>query len=315
MENLDEYNQPVNSDHMEKSDLTDIEDAVFQITNDPMGNLEGTSQELLTLQPSTPSYTSFIEAPIINQGFNSGSDASDNFLIPNQDTEVHAVNQQATVLTGLGTPAVDNANRLIIILPTVDNPLLINESFQQVIPVHQQCTTMHQEISGNITIAAQSSSNQEPVSAGVLQSTTNYQVMTDNSLIAQNTTNQQDIENAISVHNANSNDKNMPSTSKPHTPKKRGRKPKYPEGRRPRIRKIKLYEMNEFDDPNRERRRLNAINARKHRALAKEKLEEAQKRLRTVEKERDMLKKEVEKYKTFEETLLKQLRELRDYDC
>lgn len=317
MESFGEYNPLVNSDHNEKSDMINIVD-VPMITNDPMWILEeSTSQEFQTLQPPPPSYTdletmSFIEAPIVNQDFRSSNDASNNFLILDQDIQVDAVNQQPVVLTDLGTPAVDNADQIIIILSSVTNPLS-TESFQHAIPVIN--STINQELSGNITLGAQSTTNQENVSGVAEQVTTNPQVMKNNSLVAQNTTNRQVIENATSVDNTSNNDQNMASTSKPPTPKKRGRKPKYPEGRRPRSRKVKLYEMSAFDDPNRERRRLNAINARRHRALAKEKLEQSEKMLQKVTEERDSLRKEVEKYKKLEEALLKQLEELQNWDC
>lgn len=97
-------------------------------------------------------------------------------------------------------------------------------------------------------------------------------------------------------------------------PRKRGRKPKGEPGaprRRNRPKKVKLYEMNQFEDNEKERRRKNAVNAKRHRNIAKDKMSKVENLLAAVTKERDFLKKEVEKLQRNEKSLLMKLSNMR----
>ncbi|KAK4319901.1 hypothetical protein Pmani_009207 [Petrolisthes manimaculis] len=129
----------------------------------------------------------------------------------------------------------------------------------------------------------------------------------DGTEIVQCTMNRQVMEGAVrDKQNTTNNEENV-TKYEPRTPKKRGRKPKLHGGRRSRKQKVKLYEMNAFEDSEKERRRQNAINAKRHRKLAKDRLTELENMLQEVTEERNMLKNEVAKLKKSENSLLKEL--------
>ncbi len=93
-------------------------------------------------------------------------------------------------------------------------------------------------------------------------------------------------------------------------PKKRGRKRKYPEGMAPsrrRPRKPKVYEMGPLPDQHLEKKRLNALNAKKHRDLQKQAKQELTIQLELAKSERDRLQLTVNQYKQREQQLLQLL--------
>lgn len=93
-------------------------------------------------------------------------------------------------------------------------------------------------------------------------------------------------------------------------PKKRGRKPKNSTGpvrRQRRPPKTKVYDMLPFADVEAERKRQNAVNAKRHRDMAKQKMADMQSKLDEVIMERDNLKKLVENLQHNEEMLLQKL--------
>ncbi len=92
-------------------------------------------------------------------------------------------------------------------------------------------------------------------------------------------------------------------------PKKRGRKRKYPEGvpRSRRVKKPKVYEMGELDDEEAEKKRKNAINAKRHRDMQKKEKEELSVALNQASAERDRLVDLVKQYKQREQQLLQLL--------
>ncbi|XP_068219922.1 uncharacterized protein [Palaemon carinicauda] len=96
----------------------------------------------------------------------------------------------------------------------------------------------------------------------------------------------------------------QPNTPSPSPAKTGPTKPRT--YRRQRVKKPKKYEiMEELVDPLEEKKRLNAINAKKNRDRKKDKLKDLGERVDAVTRERDMLRKEVEELKKRE----KQLRE------
>lgn len=100
-------------------------------------------------------------------------------------------------------------------------------------------------------------------------------------------------------------------------PKKRGRKPKSSTGpvrKSRRQPKVKVYEMQPLDDAEAERKRLNAINAKRHRDIAKQKMADMQCKLDDVVKERDNLKQMVEKLQQNEKILLQKLNQQHQQD-
>lgn len=94
--------------------------------------------------------------------------------------------------------------------------------------------------------------------------------------------------------------------------RKRGRKPKSEKGNyappKPKARKRKIYEIDEpLEDKEQERKRLNAVNAKRHRDLQKQAKEVLSEQLETVKVERDSLKREVEALRMKEVELSQQL--------
>ncbi|XP_068230221.1 uncharacterized protein [Palaemon carinicauda] len=91
--------------------------------------------------------------------------------------------------------------------------------------------------------------------------------------------------------------------------RKRGRKPKSDSGANlPKAKKPKVYEIDQpFEDKEMERKRLNAVNAKRHRDMQKEAREKAEMQLLVVKNERDMLKKQVEELQRSEALLKKQM--------
>lgn len=94
--------------------------------------------------------------------------------------------------------------------------------------------------------------------------------------------------------------------------RKRGRKPKSEKGiyapPKPKARKRKIYEIDEpLEDKEQERKRLNAVNAKRHRDLQKQAKEVLSEQLETVKVERDSLKREVEALRMKEVELSQQL--------
>ncbi|XP_037803847.1 histone-lysine N-methyltransferase, H3 lysine-79 specific-like [Penaeus monodon] len=98
-------------------------------------------------------------------------------------------------------------------------------------------------------------------------------------------------------------------------PKKRGRKRLYPPGttppRRRRPRKVKLYELETFEDPEMERKRQNALNAKIHREKQKEKKEALQGQLEAAIRDRDELKRQLEEMREREKKLVLELELIR----
>ncbi|XP_068230223.1 uncharacterized protein [Palaemon carinicauda] len=91
--------------------------------------------------------------------------------------------------------------------------------------------------------------------------------------------------------------------------RKRGRKPKSDSGANlPKAKKPKVYEITQpFEDKEMERKRLNAVNAKRHRDMQKEARERDVRELQEVKNERDMLKKQVEELRKSEALLKKQM--------
>ncbi|XP_050698532.1 uncharacterized protein LOC126986424 [Eriocheir sinensis] len=93
-------------------------------------------------------------------------------------------------------------------------------------------------------------------------------------------------------------------------PKKRGRKRKYPEGMAPsrrRPKKPKVYEMGPLPDNELEKKRKNAVNAKKHRDAQKAARQELSNELTKAVAERDRLLEELNQCKEREEHLLQVL--------
>lgn len=90
-------------------------------------------------------------------------------------------------------------------------------------------------------------------------------------------------------------------------PKKRGRKRKYPEGtappRRARAKKTKVYELGPLADEKEEKKRRNAINAKRHRDMQKGERDRLAQELQAVTAERDNLLKLVERLQQSEAQL------------
>lgn len=100
----------------------------------------------------------------------------------------------------------------------------------------------------------------------------------------------------------------QPSTSAAFTPPTKSSQCKPRASRRQRPKKPKKYEMTEeLCDPAEEKKRLNAINAKKNRDRKKDKLKELGDKVEAVTKERDTLLKEVEELKRRERQLREQL--------
>lgn len=94
-------------------------------------------------------------------------------------------------------------------------------------------------------------------------------------------------------------------------PKKRGRKRKYPEGMAPSRRRPKtpkVYEMGPLDDDEKEKKRKNAVNAKKHREAQKAEKLQLSLELEQAKAERDQLVKVVNQFKQREEQLLQVLK-------
>ncbi|KAK8754502.1 hypothetical protein OTU49_016511 [Cherax quadricarinatus] len=84
--------------------------------------------------------------------------------------------------------------------------------------------------------------------------------------------------------------------------------PKIKAQRKRRPRKPKVYEREDpFEDPAEERRRLNAINAKKNRDYKKKALQELDEKVQAVTQEKDKLEKEVEELKQREQQLREEL--------
>lgn len=90
-------------------------------------------------------------------------------------------------------------------------------------------------------------------------------------------------------------------------PRKRGRKPIHPPGTRRRPRKVKLYEYESFNDPEAERKRVNALNAKFHRDRKKEEKKLLEEQLSAITRERDQLKQQLEIMRQREQQLIKEL--------
>ncbi|XP_047481583.1 uncharacterized protein LOC125034002 [Penaeus chinensis] len=105
------------------------------------------------------------------------------------------------------------------------------------------------------------------------------------------------------------------SSASSDLPKKRGRKRLYPPGttppRRRRPRKVKLYEHETFEDPNMERKRQNALNAKIHREKQKEKKEALQGQLDAAIRDRDDLKRQLDEMREREKLLVRELELIR----
>lgn len=94
-------------------------------------------------------------------------------------------------------------------------------------------------------------------------------------------------------------------------PKKRGRKRKYPEGMAPSRRRPKapkVYEMGPLDDDEEEKKRKNAVNAKKHRDAQKAEKQQLSRELEQAKVELDLLVKVVNQFKQREEQLLQVLK-------
>lgn len=95
------------------------------------------------------------------------------------------------------------------------------------------------------------------------------------------------------------------------TPKKRGRKPLYPPGtvrpRRRRPKKVKLYELGTLEDPEMERKRQNALNAKIHREKQKERKEALVGQLDAAIRDRDELRRQLEEMREREKKLIREL--------
>lgn len=96
-----------------------------------------------------------------------------------------------------------------------------------------------------------------------------------------------------------------------NAPKKRGRKRKYPEGAAPsrsRPKKTKVYEQGPLQDEEQEKKRKNAINAKKHRDMQKNERERLAWQVKEITAERDSLQTE-------NDSLRKQLQQLQQSDA
>lgn len=94
-------------------------------------------------------------------------------------------------------------------------------------------------------------------------------------------------------------------------PKKRGRKRKYPVGMAPscsRPKMQKVYQLGPLDDEKEEKKRKNAVNAKKHRDAQKAEKQKLSQELEQTKAERDQLEKLVNQFKQREEQLLQVLR-------
>lgn len=94
-------------------------------------------------------------------------------------------------------------------------------------------------------------------------------------------------------------------------PKKRGRKRKYPVGMAPSYRHPKMpkvYQLGPLDDEKEEKKRKNAVNAKKHRDAQKAEKQKLSLELEQTKAERDQLEKLVNQFKQREEQLLQVLR-------
>lgn len=113
-------------------------------------------------------------------------------------------------------------------------------------------------------------------------------------------------------------EENAPS-SPPAPQRRRKRKSKNQDGiktpppprRRRRPLKTKIYEMAPFEDPERERKRLNALNARRHRELQKMNREKLKEELDAITRDRDTLKEQLEKMMKREADLMLEIEILR----
>lgn len=94
-------------------------------------------------------------------------------------------------------------------------------------------------------------------------------------------------------------------------PKKRGRKPLYPPGtvrpRRRRPKKVKLYELGTLEDPEMEKKRQNALNAKIHREKQKERKEALVGQLDAAIRDRDELRRQLEEMREREKKLIREL--------
>lgn len=91
--------------------------------------------------------------------------------------------------------------------------------------------------------------------------------------------------------------------------RKRGRKPKSEAGQNlPKAKKQKIYEIAQpFENKEQERKRLNAVNAKRHRDMQKQAKESMEKQLQEVKNERDLLKKQVKELQEREALIRKQM--------
>ncbi|KAK3863958.1 hypothetical protein Pcinc_030310 [Petrolisthes cinctipes] len=284
-----EYTTMLIPDHSDDSvviipnDYNEINDTLKGILDDTLFPDFHTLQAVPPNNMETETPMSVIES-LPNHDLIDSSDVHQKFIIFDQDFiefPISQVNETFEITTSsdmidlinMGTTKVDNGTAFIS-LASVDNPSSVDEPLSQIIPEMQ--TTMNQQVVESVP--------------EIVQCTVN-QVMEGAARDKQNATNNEE----------------KGTKYEPRTPKKRGRKPKLPGGRRSRPQKVKLYEMNAFEDSEKERRRLNAVNAMRHRKLAKDRLTKLEEMLQKVTEERDMLKNEVEKLKKSEDSLLKQL--------
>ncbi|KAK3890269.1 hypothetical protein Pcinc_005800 [Petrolisthes cinctipes] len=101
-------------------------------------------------------------------------------------------------------------------------------------------------------------------------------------------------------------------------PQRRGRKPQNTTGRvrKPRRQpRTKVYQMEPFVDEEAERKRLNAVNAKRHRDMTKKKMAHLESQLAEVTKERDDLQQLVAKLQQNEKILLQKLKHQQQRDC
>ncbi|XP_064104811.1 uncharacterized protein LOC135214447 [Macrobrachium nipponense] len=96
--------------------------------------------------------------------------------------------------------------------------------------------------------------------------------------------------------------------------RKRGRKPKSEAGQNlPKAKRPKVYEINQpFENKEQERKRLNAVNAKRHRDMQKAAREAMEHQLQEVKTERDMLKKQVEDLQQREALIKKQMMDFKE---
>ncbi|KAK4319902.1 hypothetical protein Pmani_009208 [Petrolisthes manimaculis] len=116
----------------------------------------------------------------------------------------------------------------------------------------------------------------------------------------------------------NDNVSNTVEASAQANPQRRGRKSPNTTGRvrKPRRQpKTKVYEMGPFVEEEAERKRLNAVNAKRHRDMTKNKMAHLESQLAEVIKERDNLQQLVTNMQQNEKILLQKLKHQQERDC